>query len=309
VRVLVSGAHGMIAAALIGQLVHEGHSVVTLDRPSSERREVPGRAGSVAWDPAAGVLDRPAMARQGPFDAAVHLAGAGIGDRRWSAARRRQLVESRVASTRLLAGELAAADPPPSVLVSASAVGIYGDRGDEELTEDSLPGDGFLADLCRQWEDATAAAAGAGIRVVNLRSGIVLSAGGGALARQLPLFRLGLGGRLGDGRQWVSWITLADEVGVIRRAMADAGLRGPVNATAPHPVTNAELTRALGRAVHRPALLAVPRPALALALGADLADEMLLASQRVRPARLTSAGHRFEHPDLDAALTAVLAGR
>lgn len=305
---LVSGAHGMIGATLVAALTREGHATVVLDRPSSERREVPGAAGQVPWDPARGTLDRRALADQGPFDAVVHLAGAGIGDRRWSAARRLELVESRVASTRLLAGELAAADPPPGVLVSASAVGIYGDRGDEELTEESPPGRGFLADLCRQWEEATAAAAEAGVRVVTLRSGVVLSPGGGALARQLPLFRLGLGGRLGDGRQWVSWITLADEMGAILRVLSDAALQGPVNATAPNPVTNAELTRALARAVHRPALVAVPRAALALALGGELVDEMLLASQRVRPARLASVGHRFEHPDLDAALTAILAG-
>lgn len=308
-RVLVSGAHGMIGAALLTRLADEGHVGLTLDRPTSERRGVPGSRGSVPWDPVGGSLDRRALAEHGPFDAVVNLAGAGIGDRRWSEARRRELVGSRVAATRLLAGELAAADQPPGVLVSASAVGIYGDRGDEELTEESPPGRGFLADLCRRWEEATTAAAEAGVRVVTLRSGIVLAPEGGALARQLPLFRLGLGGRLGDGRQWVSWITLADEVGAIVRAMSDPALRGPVNATAPNPVTNAELTRALARAVHRPALLAVPRVALALVLGAELVDEMLLASQRVRPARLTAVGHRFEHPDLDAALAAILAGR
>ncbi|MHB1776565.1 MAG: TIGR01777 family oxidoreductase [Acidimicrobiales bacterium] len=308
-RVLVSGAHGMIGSAVVARLAADGHAVVTLDRPGSQRRAVPAATGSVRWDPSAGTLDRTALADAGRIDAVVHLAGAGIGDRRWSAARRQELVDSRVGSTRLLAAELAIAATPPEVLVSASAVGIYGDRGDDELTEDDAAGDGFLADLCRQWEEATGAAAEAGVRVVTLRSGIVLSPIGGALARQLPLFRLGLGGRLGDGRQWVSWITLADEVGVVVRAITDPGLRGPVNAAAPQPVTNAGLTRAIARAVHRPAALAVPRTALALAVGRQLADEMLLASQRVRPDRLSAAGHRFEHPEIDAALAAVLGGR
>lgn len=307
-RVLVSGAHGMIGSAVVARLAAEGHAVVTLERPGSERRPVPGTTGSVRWDPPADTLDRTALADGGRIDAVVHLAGAGIGDRRWSAARRQELVASRVGSTSLLATELASAATPPDVLVSASAVGFYGDRGDEELTEDDPPGDGFLADLCRRWEDATAPAAEAGIRVVTLRSGIVLSPTGGALARQLPLFRLGLGGRLGDGHQWVSWITLTDEVGAVVRAITDPGLRGPVNAAAPQPVTNAELTRAIARAVHRPAVLWVPRAALALALGGQLADEMLLASQRVRPARLTAVGHRFEHPEVNSALAAILAG-
>jgi uncharacterized protein (TIGR01777 family) len=304
-RVLVSGAHGLIGSAVVARLAADGHAVVTLDRPGSQRRTVPAATGSVRWDPS----DRTALADAGRIDAVVHLAGAGIGDRRWSAARRKELVDSRVGSTRLLAAELAGAATPPDVLVSASAVGIYGNRGDDELTEDDAAGDGFLADLCRQWEEATGAAAEAGVRVVALRSGIVLSPTGGALARQLPLFRLGLGGRLGSGRQWVSWITLADEVGVVVRAITDPSLRGPVNAVAPQPVTNAGLTRAIAAAVHRPAVLSVPRAALALALGGQLADEMLLASQRVRPARLSAAGHRFEHPEIDAALAAVLGGR
>ncbi|MGH9093285.1 MAG: TIGR01777 family oxidoreductase, partial [Acidimicrobiales bacterium] len=261
---------------------------------------------TVAWDPAAGTVDRDALQRLGPFTAVVHLAGAGIGDRRWTGGRRRELVASRVGPTRLLAGVVAAMDPPPEVLVSASAVGFYGDRGDEELSEDSAGGTGFLADLCRDWELAAATVADR-VRVVHLRSGIVLDAGGGALARQLPLFRLGLGGRLGSGRQYTSWITLEDEVAVVRRAVQDDRLAGPVNAVAPDPVTNAELARALGGALHRPALLPVPRPALELALGAGMAREMVLASQRVLPARLAAAGHGFAHPTIDLALAAVLA--
>ncbi|HLM96249.1 MAG TPA: TIGR01777 family oxidoreductase, partial [Acidimicrobiales bacterium] len=240
-------------------------------------------------------------------DAVVHLAGAGIGDKRWSATRRQEIVSSRVQSTALLARSLAELDRPPSVLVSASAVGVYGDRGDEELTEASGPGSGFLAELCRAWEDATGRATQAGIRVVRLRSGVVLSAHGGALARQLPLFRLGVGGRLGSGRQWLSWISLADEVGAVLHALDEPSLEGPVNATAPTPVTNRDFTAALGRALHRPAVLAVPGFALRVALGSDLASEMVLAGQRVLPAKLSASGYEFSHADIDTALAALLA--
>jgi len=191
--------------------------------------------------------------------------------------------------------------------VSASAVGFYGDRGDEELTEASGPGRGFLAELCRAWEDATGRATQADIRVVRLRSGVVLSAQGGALARQLPLFRLGVGGRLGSGRQWLSWISLADEVGAVLHALDEPSLEGPVNATAPTPVTNRDFTAALGRALHRPAVLAVPGFALRVALGSDLASEMVLAGQRVLPAKLSASGYEFSHADIDTALAALLA--
>jgi hypothetical protein len=196
---------------------------------------------------------------------------------------------------------------PPAVMVSASAVGFYGDRGDEELTEDSQPGTGFLAEVCRAWEDATEPAVAAGVRVVRLRSGVVLSTRGGALARQLPLFRLGIGGRLGTGRQWLSWISLPDEVGVVLHALDEPALQGPVNAATPAPVTNRTFTRALGAALHRPAVLAVPGVALRIALGSDLATEMVLAGQRVVPARLTTTGYAFAHTDIDAALAALLA--
>jgi uncharacterized protein (TIGR01777 family) len=239
--------------------------------------------------------------------AVVHLAGAGLGDRRWSAVRRAEIVSSRVQATSVLARALAELSRPPTVLVSASAVGFYGSRGDEELTEDSAPGHGFLAQLCREWEDATEPVTEAGVRVVRLRSGVVLSPHGGALARQLPLFRLGVGGRLGSGRQWLSWISLSDEVGAILRAIVDPALHGPLNATAPAPVTNRDFTAALGRALHRPTVLAVPGIALKIALGPDLAAEMVLAGQRVLPARLTGAGYRFDHPDIDTALAALFA--
>ncbi len=186
-------------------------------------------------------------------------------------------------------------------------MGFYGDRGDETLTEESAPGDGFLADLCRAWEDATGPAAGAGIRVVRLRSGVVLSAHGGALARQLPLFRLGVGGRLGTGRQWLSWISLPDEVGAVLRVLDDPAMAGAVNATAPAPVTNRDFTRALGRVLRRPTVMAVPGLALRVGLGHDLASEMVLAGQRVLPTKLTAAGYVFDHPDIDTALGALVA--
>lgn len=261
----------------------------------------------VRWDPAAGTVDQAALEAAGPFDAVVHLAGAGIGDRRWTPRRRREIRDSRVLATRLLVGALRRLTPRPATLVSGSAVGYYGDRGAEVLDEDSAPGTGFLAEVCRDWE-REATLIGEGVRVVLLRSGVVLSARGGALARQLPIFRAGFGGPLGDGRQYVPWITLADEVSVIRRAIGDDRLAGPLNSTAPQPVTNAELAAAIGRALHRPAVLRVPRAALEVALGAGLAREALLASQRAVPARLLAAGHVFAHPDAGTALAAVLGG-
>jgi uncharacterized protein (TIGR01777 family) len=238
-------------------------------------------------------------------DAIVHLAGAGIGDQRWTASRRREIRDSRVRGTALLAASIAAAERPPATFVSGSAIGIYGDCGDLELDETSPPGTGFLAGVCVDWERATEPAAAAGARVVLARTGVVLGAGGGALARQLPLFRAGLGGPLGSGRQWVSWIALADEVGALCH-MLDSDLTGPVNVTAPSPVTNAELTRVLASLVHRPALLRAPRMALDLTLGRELVQEVLLASQRVLPRRLLESGFTFRYPDLAGALAAVI---
>jgi uncharacterized protein len=304
VRVLLSGAHGLIGSALMVDLKCDGHSVVTLSRSAS-----PGVAAAeetVGWDPNEGAIDRAALRRAGPFEAVVHLAGAGIGDHRWSHSRKSAIIDSRILSTRLLVSSIVEQDPRPSVLVGASAVGVYGDRGDEVLTERSSPGDGFLADLCRRWEAECGPAAEAGMRVVNLRSGIVLSEKGGALRRQLPLFRFGLGGRLGNGRQYVSWIVLSDEIRILRRVLEDREVEGPLNSTAPNPVTNSEFTRALGGALSRPTVMAVPRSALAVALGAEMVDEMVLASQRVIPEKLVRAGHRFDYPDLDGALASVL---
>jgi len=299
-RVVVSGSSGLIGASVVKALLARGDEVTPLVR----RPPVPG-SGEARWDPSDGSIDTGAL--EGA-DAVIHLAGAGLGDKRWSTSRRREIVSSRVQSTSLLARTMAGLGRSPAVMVSASAVGFYGDRGEEELTEDSTPGRGFLADLCQAWEDATEPAAQAGVRVVRLRSGVVLSAHGGALRRQLPLFRIGLGGRLGNGRQWLSWISLPDEVGAVLHTLDKADLHGPVNATAPSPTTNRDFTRALGRVLHRPSVLAVPGFALRVALGADLASEMVLAGQRVFPTRLTATGYVFDHPDLDTALTAVLGG-
>lgn len=296
-RVVVTGSSGLIGRAVVAALRARGDDVTLL-----VRHEPQGPSES-QWEPAAGSIDPAAITGA---SAVVHLAGAGIADHRWSTQRKAEILGSRVRSTDLVARALAAS-APGSVLVSGSAIGIYGNRGDEVLDERSETGHGFLADVCRAWEAAAEPAASAGARVVLLRTGVVLSPGGGALGRQLPLFRLGLGGRLGDGRQWLSWISLADEVGAILHAIDEPALSGPVDATAPNPVTNGTFTSALAAAVHRPALLAIPRAALRLALGPELADEALLASQRVLPARLVATGYRFVAPDITTALTTLLA--
>ncbi len=296
-RVLVSGASGLIGRTLLPFLTTQGHEVVKLvRRPACADDEA-------AWDPKTGMVDLEAA---GTIDAVVHLAGAGIADARWTETRRRELRDSRVFGTRALAEALAARTRPPRVVVGGSAAGFYGDRGDAWVDENSPAGRGFLAELTQAWEAAWAPLDAAGIRRVCLRTGMVLSPAGGALARLLTPFRLGLGGRLGSGRQWWSWISIDDLVAVIGRALADHSLRGPVNAVAPAPVTNAEFARELGRILHRPALLPAPAWALRLALGRGLADEALLIGQRVKPAVLTAAGHRFRHESVAAALRHVL---
>jgi hypothetical protein len=291
-RVVVSGSSGLIGRSVVAGLRARGDEVTLLVRR-------PPAAGEARWDPGTGSIDAGALVGA---DAVVNLSGAGIGDKRWSAARRHEIVASRVQATALLARTLAELARPPSVLVNASAVGFYGDRGDETLTEASARGSGFLAAVCGSWEDATEPAVQRGLRVVRLRSGVVLSAHGGALARQLPLFRLGIGGRLGSGRQWFSWISLPDEVRAILHALDEPAVQGAVNATAPEPVTNRDFTRALGRALHRPSVMAVPGFALRIALGSDLASEMVLAGQRVLPTRLTATGFTFDHPRIETAL-------
>jgi uncharacterized protein len=308
VRVLVSGSRGFIGTELVSRLAAGGHEVVRLVRPSSQPSATNGanQRGEVPWEPEAGRLD---PARLEGIDAAVHLAGEGIATHRWSAAQKARIRDSRVKGTGLLATTLARLDPLPSVLVSASAVGVYGDRHAAQVTEDDPPGTGFLSEVCVAWEAATAPAEAAGIRVVHARNGVVLSPKGGALAKQLPLFRLALGGRLGSGRQAMSWISLEDEVAALEFALTNATLRGPINCTSPHPVDNREFTQALGRVLGRPAVLPVPRAALAVVLGRGLADEMLMAGAKVLPSRLQRAGFQFRHPDVEDALRAELGRR
>jgi uncharacterized protein (TIGR01777 family) len=292
----------LIGSALSAALEAAGHRVVRLVRGGAT---VVGPSGveAIDWDPAAARID--ATHLEG-LDAVVHLAGAGLGDHRWSDSYRRLILDSRVKGTTLLCSALAGLSRPPGVLLSASAIGWYGDRGDDELDESSGAGTGFLADVCAQWEAATATASAAGIRVVNLRTGIVLSRDGGALKKQLPLFKLGLGGRFGSGRQWQSWIAIDDEVGAMLHLLSSS-LSGPVNLTAPQPVTSSEFARALGRALHRPAVLPIPSFGPKLVVGSEAADEMLFGSQRVLPHRLLEDGYAFAYPGLSEALAHVLA--
>jgi uncharacterized protein len=274
-----------------------GHDLVRVVRDSS-----PGDEPTVRWNLAARTID--AAGLEG-VDAVVHLAGEGIAEKRWTDAQRRRILESRVIGTDLLARALAGLDRPPHVLLSGSAIGFYGDRGDEELTEASSSGTVFLSEVCRAWETAAQPAVDAGIRTAFLRTGIVLAAAGGMLAKLLPLFRLGVGGKLGAGRQWMSWITLPDHVRAMR-FLLDHGVAGPVNLTAPAPVTNAAFTKALGTVLGRPTVVPVPRFGPRLLLGRALADELLFASQRVAPAVLVDAGFDYGEPELDGALRTVL---
>jgi len=297
VIVAVTGAGGLVGSALVSSLAAGGHRVIPLVR----RAPRPGE-DALGWDPSSGALTPagPAVA-----DAIVHLAGESIMGLRWTAAKKRRIRESRTTATRLLVQSLTRLAKPPAVFVCASGIGYYGNRGDEMLTEESRPGTGFLAEVGREWEAATATAITHGLRVVNVRLGVVLSAQGGALAKMLAPFRLGMGGVIGDGAQWMSWIALDDVIGAIRHALATDALRGPVNVVAPAPVTNAEFTRLLGRVLERPTLVPLPAFAARLALG-EMADELLLTSQRVVPARLQASGYRFRYPTLEGALRGVL---
>lgn len=296
--VAITGSHGLIGTALSRSLRDDGHVVVPVVRGGD------GSGGRVVrWDVEAATIDADAL--EG-VDAVVHLAGAGVASGPWTDERRRRIRESRTRGTALLAEALAGLDTKPAVLVSGSAIGYYGDRGDEELTEASPAGDDFLAQVCHDWEAATGMAEAAGIRVARIRSGVVLSTEGGALAAQLRPFKLGLGGPAGDGRQWLSWITLDDEVGAIR-FLLDRDVSGPVNLTAPIPVRNAEFTGTLGRVLHRPTVVRIPRLLTRLPGGVgDLVESLLFTSARVAPTVLTEAGYRFGHGDLGSALAAVL---
>jgi hypothetical protein len=291
-RVAVTGATGLIGTALVESLRRAGNEVVRVVRRSAG-------PGDCRWDPAAGTID--AAALEG-VDAVVHLAGTGIADRKWTAAHKADVMASRVAGTRLLATTLASLERRPRVLASGSAVGFYGDRGDEVLTESSPTGTGFLAEVVRAWEAETAPALEAGIRVAHLRTGIVMTTRGGALAQQLLPFRLGLGGRLGKGSQWLPWISLADEVRAIEHVITNPSISGPVNLVGPAPVTNVVFTRALGRALKRPTVLPIPLLPLKVRYGAEMVREMLLSSTRAVPNRLLDAGFVFEHGDIDTAL-------
>lgn len=292
-RVAVTGATGFIGTRLCAQLSATGHSVVPVSRRPGD--------STVLWDPVAGTIDTAAL---DGVDAVVHLAGEGVGDGRWTAARKRRIHDSRTTGTELIARTVAGLDHPPSVLLSGSAIGYYGDTGDTAVSEGAPPGDDFLATVCLDWEAATAPAEEAGIRVAHLRTGIVLSPDGGALGRQLPFFRLGLGGRSGSGRQWQSWISLDDEVGAIAWLL-EHDVSGPVNLTAPEPVTNAEFARTLGRTLHRPSTI-IPMVGPRVLMGRELADSLLLTSQRVLPAVLEASGYPFRHRALDVALADLL---
>ncbi|TCJ19448.1 TIGR01777 family protein [Rubrobacter taiwanensis] len=295
-RVLVSGASGFLGSALRESLEADRHEVVKLTRrpPAAGER-------AIRWNPAAGSLNVSVL--EG-MDAVVHLAGENVAGR-WTAAKKARIRESRVGGTRLLAESLARMQNPPGVMVCASAAGYYGDRGDEVLTEESPPGSGFLAEVAREWEAAADPARQKGIRVVHLRFGIVLSPEGGALRLMLLPFRMGLGGKLGSGRQYMAWISLPDAVGAVRHALDTGELEGPVNAVAPHPVRNEEFTRTLGRVLSRPTPFTLPEFAGKLVMG-EMAEEMLFVSQRVEPVRLLETGYGFKHPRLEEALRDML---
>lgn len=294
-EIAVTGSSGFLGWPLVAALEAEGHRVRRV-----VRREPVG-PDEVAWDPGSGTIDDEGLAG---VEAVIHLAGEGINAKRWTAAQKRRILDSRAQGTDLIAKAAARLDPRPAVLISASAIGYYGDRGDEEVTEDTPPGDDFLADVCVAWEGAALPAVVAGVRTVFVRTGIVLHPRGGALAKMLPLFRLGLGGRMG-GDQWWSWISLADEIGSIVHLL-HADVAGPVNLTAPAPVTNAELTRTLGAVLERPAVIPIPRFGPQLLLGRELAQSLLYSSARIVPSRLQASGYEFRHPELDVALRSML---
>ena len=292
-RVAVSGASGFIGSAVVRRLEAGGHQVSRMVRGSA-------RAGEIHWIPAGALETEPLEG----FDAVVHLAAESISGR-WTAHKKARILNSRVQGTLTVAATLARLQRKPSVLVSASAIGIYGSRGDETLEESSAPGSDFLAEVARQWEDATAAASRAGIRVVLLRFGVVLGRSGGALKQMLRPFQMGLGGRIGSGQQWMSWVALQDAAGAVEHAITNPSLRGAVNVVAPNPARNVDFTKALGAALHRPTLFPMPEFAVKLVLG-EMGESLLLGSQRVLPKRLQESGYRFQSPELAGALESVL---
>lgn len=294
-KIIVTGASGLIGKPLVKNLRKHGHEVVQLVRRTAQANES-------QWNPATGQINASVI---DGADAVIHLSGAGIGDRRWTPKYKQELLESRTKSTALLASTIANSAKKPSVFLSGSAIGIYGPRGDEELTEQSSSGSSFLADICKQWEAAAKPAVDAGVRTVFLRTGIVLTPLGGALKKQLPLFKLGLGGKFGNGRAWQSWISLDDELAAIEYLLT-ANISGAANLTAPNPVTNAEFTNSMARTLKRLAILPIPKFGPKLLLGGELADALLFTGQRVMPIELQKSGFTFQHQTIDIALRALL---
>ena len=294
-KILVSGSHGLVGKALTTSLVNAGHEIVSLVRQSANDSEI-------EWHPNQGKINGEQL--EG-FDVVVHLAGESIASGRWTEEKKRKIRESRVKGTELLSSALARLSQPPSTFISASAIGFYGSRGDELLTEESAPGDGFLPEVCVAWEKATGQAEAKGIRTIHPRFGIILDEKGGALERMLTPFRMGVGGKVGNGKQWMSWIALEDVINALRFLIDEPGSEGPVNFTAPRPVTNADFTEALGSVLSRPTLFSVPAFAARLAFG-EMADELLLSSAKVEPERLKESGYQFKHPELSSALKAIL---
>ena len=295
-KILISGSHGLVGSALIQSLEAQGHEVFRLVRYA------PNSRSEIEWSPDRYSI---ALARIEGFDAVVSLAGESIAEGRWTDEKKRRIRESRVKGTKLLGDALANLTAPPQTFICASAIGYYGNRGDELLTEESARGDDFLSDVCAEWEQATATAAEKGIRVVNARFGIILDQKGGALKKMLPPFRMGVGGKLGSGKQWMSWITLDDVVGALNFALTNEAVRGPVNYVAPNPVTNAEFTKTLGKVLSRPTLFPVPAFAIKLLFG-EMGEALLLGGQRVKPSRLEQSAYEFKHAQLEQGLRAVL---
>ncbi|SED32311.1 hypothetical protein SAMN05216489_03145 [Streptomyces sp. 3213] len=294
-RIAVTGASGLIGSALVRSLTADGHEVVRLVRRAARG------ADEVCWDPEGEYVDAAAL---DGCDAVVNLAGAGVGDHRWTDAYKKTVRDSRVLGTAALAEAVASLDRPPRVWVNGSAIGFYGETGDRAVDEDAPPGDGFLPSLCVEWEEATAPVQEAGVRTVFARTGLVVAKDGGAWAKLFPLFKAGVGGRFGDGRQYWSFVALHDEVAAIRHLIDTEGLSGPFNLTAPNPLTNREITAAMGRVLRRPSLFTVPTPALKLVLGEMSGD--VLGSQRVLPKRLLESGFTFTFPEIEGAIRAAL---
>jgi uncharacterized protein (TIGR01777 family) len=296
-KILIGGSHGLVGTALIKSWETQGHEIFRLVR------HAPTSKTEVEWSPDRYSI---ALARIEGFDAVVNLAGEGIAEGRWTDDKKRRIRESRVKGTKLLGDALANLTVPPKTFVCASAIGYYGNRDDELLTESSAAGDGFLAKVCAEWEEATALATEKGIRVVNARFGVILDTNGGALKKMLPPFRMGVGGRIGSGKQWMSWIALDDVVGALNFALTNDSLQGPVNFVAPSPVTNFEFTKTLGKVLSRPTVLPIPAFAIKLLFG-EMGEALLLGGQRVAPKRLVAGGYEFSYPKLEPALAHILA--